>query len=201
LPRNKRKGNLQVTNSAQTIEPAQNTGLALHLELQGLRDELGAMLSYEAWLLDNDNYEDWLALLAPDVRYVAPVRRKIANEMINITAIDTLPSISSHFNDGLMQLQWRVKRFRTGHNHYDRPSALTCRVVSAPVLLGWNEVTGEARVSSSFLMLRAREEKEEATFAGGREDIWRKNEDGHWLLARRLIMLNHHIVPPLSILF
>jgi len=187
--------------SVQASEPAQTSALALHLASQTIRDQVGAMLSYEAWLLDNDNYEAWLALLAQDIRYVAPVRRKIPNENFDLASIDTVPSISAHFNDGLMQLQMRVKRFRTGHNHYDRPAALTRRVVGAPVVLGWDEGAGEARVSSSFLMIRAREEREEALFAGGREDIWRRTNGNEWLLARRMISLNHHIVPPLSILF
>jgi len=59
---------------ATTIDEApvlQDAALSLHLNNAALREQLSAMLAYEAWLLDNDRFEGWLGLLAPDIRYVA----------------------------------------------------------------------------------------------------------------------------------
>jgi len=130
-----------------------------------------------------------------------PVRRKIADEALDVRTIDAAPSIVSHFNDQLPQLSLRVKRFRTGFNHYDRPAALVRRMVGPVVLLDWQDSSQEAIISSSFLLFRAREEREETLFCGARDDIWRRNAAGTWQLARRLVKLDHHIVPPLSVIF
>jgi 3-phenylpropionate/cinnamic acid dioxygenase small subunit len=175
--------------------------LSLHLNNVALREQLSAMLAYEAWLLDNDRFEDWLGMLAADIRYVAPVRRKITDENLDVQTIDSAPSIVSHFNDQLPQLALRVKRLRTGFNHYDRPAALVRRMVGPVVLLDWQDSSQEAIISSGFFLFRAREEKEETLFCGARDDIWRRSSDGTWRLARRLIKLDHHIVPPLSVFF
>jgi 3-phenylpropionate/cinnamic acid dioxygenase small subunit len=187
-----------------TDKPAEKnevgTMMALQAEYASLCHTMAGVLAYEAWLLDNDRLEQWLNLLADDLRYVAPVRRKIADERFDVLSIDKIGSIVSHFNDSKGELALRVMRLRTGHSHYDRPKALIRRVVGHPVILAFDEQAGEVRLASSFILSRAREEKEEAVLAGQREDIWRKQADASWLIARRLITLDHHFVPPLSML-
>jgi 3-phenylpropionate/cinnamic acid dioxygenase small subunit len=39
-----------------------------------LRHEFEELLYHEAWLLDNDKLEEWLALFSDTMRYWAPVR-------------------------------------------------------------------------------------------------------------------------------
>ena len=42
-----------------------------------LKQQIEAFLYHEAELLDERRYEDWLALLADDVRYWMPMRRNV----------------------------------------------------------------------------------------------------------------------------
>jgi 3-phenylpropionate/cinnamic acid dioxygenase small subunit len=69
------------------------------------------------------------------------------------------------------------------------------------LLLNYDEARGEATVTSNFMVFRAREEKEEALLVGAREDLWRREAERGWLMARRMISLDHYMVPPLSVLF
>ena len=195
------KGTIVDTMSEASAGAAENTRmLALQREQAPLRAELETLLAYEAWLLDGDRVEQWLELLADDLRYVAPVRRKIPGDMMDVHSIGQSPSMVAHFNDGKIDMGLRVKRMRTGYSHYDIPMALHRRLIGNVLLLDWDEQLGEATVCSNFLLFRAREEKEEALFAGQRDDVWRRIGD-EWRLARRLIKLDHHIVAPVSFFF
>ncbi|PZQ60225.1 MAG: 3-phenylpropionate dioxygenase, partial [Phenylobacterium zucineum] len=71
--------------------------------------ELTHLLHYEAAILDDGLFEDWLALLHPEIDYFAPIR------------IDVLPpgeAAPGHklafFNESLMSLHARVAKLRTG---------------------------------------------------------------------------------------
>lgn len=188
-------------SSVETSAIATRTIIALQREQSELREELTAVLNMEAWLLDNDRLEDWLLMLAEDLRYVAPVRRKIEDDMISVHSIDREPSMSAIFNDDRMQLSLRIKRLRTGFSHFDKPRAAARRLVGNVLLLGWNEQSGEAELTSNFMLFRTREQDEEMLFVGRRDDIWQRQAGGDWLLRRRLIRLEHYQLPPVTTFF
>lgn len=182
----------QGISAARKALNAQARDRALYLELVDL-------LNYEAFLLDNDNFEDWLDLLAADLSYVAPVRRKIAEENISLASIDDGSIHVGHFNDGKAELGFRIGRMRTGFDHYNRPAALFRRLVGNIRILDRDDQAGTVTLTSNFMVFRAREDREESLLVGARDDIWRRTGDA-WELARRLIKLDHHIVPPISCL-
>jgi 3-phenylpropionate/cinnamic acid dioxygenase small subunit len=172
--------------------------LALQEENKPLLDVISNILIYEAWLLDNGHHDEWLDLLADDLRYLAPVRRKIYDETLTLSLFEDGKPYVSYFNDGKPDLGLRVKRLGTGQDHYNRPPPLQRRVIGNIMLL--EVLPAQISVTSNFMVFRAREEKEEALFVGARDDIWRRTDAG-WRLARRLIKFDHHIVPPISQLF
>ncbi len=173
--------------------------LALQSQHRSVCEELASLLTYEAWLLDNGEYDRWLALMAPELRYVVPVRRRMPKEGLDMDSIDV--TRVCHFNDGKMELGFRIGRMRTGFDHYNKPAAFVRRIVGRPLLLHYDETGGAATLTSNFMVFRAREEQEEALLVGARDDIWRRQAEGGWLLSDRLIKLDHYMVPPLSILF
>ena len=161
-----------------------------------LRLEFEDILSYQAMLLDQDRLEEWLDLLAEDVRYMVPVRQKIKDERANLANRRAL----CHSNDGKPGLSLRVGRIRTGFAHYNNLHALVRNLVTNVRILDVQNGGELVQVASNFAVFRAREEKEETAFVGGRTDTWRRT-DGKWLLVHRLVELNHHFVPPISVLF
>jgi 3-phenylpropionate/cinnamic acid dioxygenase small subunit len=184
-----------------TSAPGTGSLLALQRDNAALREEMAAVLAYESWLLDGDRLEEWQALQAEDLRYVAPVRRKVDDDLMSVHSIDRVPSTSCIFNDGKIQLSLRIKRLRTGYSHFDKPRAVARRLVGNVILLDWDEQLGEVTLASNFMISRTREESETMLFAGQRDDIWARQEDDSWLLRRRLIKLDHYQLPPLTLFF
>ncbi len=73
----------------QGLDLRQEVGKFLQLQSRfaAVRKEIQTLLYYEAWLLDNNKYEQWLTLLGEDLRYMAPVRRKVEQEVLGIGSI------------------------------------------------------------------------------------------------------------------
>lgn len=79
----------------------------------------------EAALLDAGRFEEWLALLAPDVVYRAPVRTtKGRGEGSELSAE------MFHFDETLETLRIRVQRLRTGTAWAEDPPSRTRHVVT-----------------------------------------------------------------------
>jgi phthalate 3,4-dioxygenase subunit beta len=64
----------------------------------------------EAYLLDAQDYDSWLALLTDDIRYLMPVRVTTARG----AGFDTAPGMA-HFDEDKYSLGRRVARFATEH--------------------------------------------------------------------------------------
>lgn len=182
--------------------PHENLQAALEFQSRNraIQHEINDLLVYEAWLLDNDQLTDWLTLIADDVNYVAPVRRKVAVENLTLASLDDDTVHVSTFNDGKAELGFRVARMNTGHDHYNKPSALHRRLVGNVLLLDYDAAGGLVTVTSNCFIFRAREDKEETLFVCARDDVWRHVDTG-WQLVRRLIRMDHHMLPPVSVFF
>lgn len=159
-----------------------------------LRHEFEDLLYYEAWLLDHDRLEEWLALCAEQVRYWAPTRTNAARGSEEWSR----PLMLAHFDEDKGSLTLRVQRIRTGVAHADEPPARVRHLVSnVRVLDGSAEV---ATVTSNFIVFKSRRGREESLFVGCREDRWRRI-DGTWKLEERLIVLDHDVIENITVLF
>ncbi len=136
-----------------------------------LRLEFEELLYYEAWLLDHDRLEEWLALCAEQVHYWAPIRTNIARGREDWSR----PLQLMHLDEDKASLTMRVQRIRTGAAHADEPPARVRHLVS------------NVRV-------------EESLFVGCREDRWRRI-DGTWKLEERLIVLDHDVTENITVFF
>ena len=142
----------------------------------------------EAYLLDEQDYESWLALLTDDVHYLMPVRVTTARG----AGYDCAPGMA-HFDEDKYSLSRRVARFQTEHAWTeDPPSRL--RHYIANVRTFATADPDHLIVDSAVLLYRSRGDvREPALISAGREDLLRRDGSG-WRLARRTILADDAVL-------
>jgi 3-phenylpropionate/cinnamic acid dioxygenase small subunit len=155
-----------------------------------LTQEIAQFLYTEAELLDERRHDEWLALLADDIRYWMPMRRnvKYGDEEREFTR-ET--EDISWFDEGKDTLTRRVRQIQTGIHWAEEPQSRITHMVSNVMLLTEDEQ--EVVAKSRFLIYRNRVETETDLLVGKREDTLRRAGDG-WLIARRKIVLDQNVL-------
>ncbi len=165
-----------------------------------LAQEVAAFLYREAELLDDRQYEDWLALLADDIRYWMPMRRNVKFGEGEREFTRERTDIA-WFDEGKDTLTRRVRQIETGIHWAEEPQSRIAHLVSnvqlveaAPSLADAREVTARCR----FLIYRNRVETETDILVGKREDVLRRANGssgaGGWQIARRKIILDQNVL-------
>jgi phthalate 3,4-dioxygenase beta subunit len=142
----------------------------------------------EAYLLDAQDYDEWLSRIADDVHYLMPVRVTTALG----AGYSTSPGMA-HLDENKYSLSRRVARFATEHAWTeDPPSRLRHYVTNVRTFR--TEKADEIIVESAVLLFRSRGDVGEAAMvSAGREDLLRRIGAG-WELARRTIMLDEAVI-------
>ena len=159
-------------------------------DLRDLRLEIEDFLYYEADLLDERRYEEWLELLTEDMRYFMPMRRNVpfgqqARE-------NTLPRREmSWFDEGKVTLTQRVRQINTGAHWCEEPLSRVTHMVSNVRLAEVGPT--EVQVRCRFLVYRNRLQDEESFFIGRRLDTLRR-VGGSWKIANREIILDQNVL-------
>jgi len=152
-----------------------------------LTHEVAEFLYREAELLDERRYDEWLALLADDLRYWMPMRRnvKFGEEGREFTREG---QDIAWFDEGKDTLARRVQQILT---HLVTNVQL---VEATPSAAEAREVTARCR----FLIYRNRVETETDILVGKREDVLRRPNDSEggdgWQIARRKIILDQNVL-------
>ena len=167
-----------------------------------LTQEIAEFFYAEAELLDERRHDEWLDLLAEDIRYWMPMRR-------NIKYGDTAREFTREgedicwFDEGKETLTRRVRQIQTGIHWAEEPQSRIAHLVSNVQLLeatpdvnAPQEVTAKCR----FLIYRNRVETETALLVGKREDTLRRLDDS-WLIARRKIILDQNVLMTKNLTF
>jgi 3-phenylpropionate/cinnamic acid dioxygenase small subunit len=151
--------------------------------------DIQQFLNWEAALLDQRRFDEWLELFTSDVHYWMPV---VGGRVATETEL-------AWFDDDKASLALRIQRLSTKEAHAETPPSRTRRLIGT-VLLDLND--DGIHVNSNFLIYRTRRERDMDLFAGLREDVLRR-ENGAWRIARRKIMLDQDILAnqTLSIFF
>ena len=160
-----------------------------------LAQEVADFLYAEAELLDERRYQEWLALLADDIRYWMPMRRnvKFGDDEREFTR-ET--SDIAWFDEGKETLARRVKQIETGIHWAEEPRSRLSHLVTNVQVLGAEPswvAPREVSVKCRFLVYRNRVETETDILVGKREDLLRRSGEG-WLLARRKIILDQNVL-------
>lgn len=162
--------------------------------------DIQQFLFREARLLDERDYEGWLALLAPDIHYWAPSRsnravsafkgdRDIAKEL----SARHEPAI---YDETHADLKLRIARVTTASKLWcENPPSRTRHLISNVEAYARQEVEGEFEVYSVFVVHQSRFDETGLSFFGSRKDILREVDNGQYLIARRDITLDLTVVP------
>lgn len=163
-----------------------STSMAISAEI---RQEIMDFLYREARLLDLEDYDGWLAMLAPDIRYWIPTiparyRRDGGSAPSRLDA--------AHIEDRLPDLQRRVKRFKDPSAWAEDPPTRHCHVITN-IEIETGEEAGEYRVYSAFVNCRGRFDTDENIIIGRREDVIRKR-GGYLLLVERKVLMTQNVL-------
>ena len=160
-----------------------------------LAQDVAEFLYREAELLDERRYEDWLSLLADDIRYWMPMRRNVkfgeGEREFTREATDI-----AWFDEGKDTLTRRVRQILTGIHWAEEPPSRICHMISNVQILDASPAgpaPNEITVKSRFLVYRNRVETETDVLVGKREDLLRR-VNGGFKLARRKIVLDQNVL-------
>ncbi|MBV9829253.1 MAG: 3-phenylpropionate/cinnamic acid dioxygenase subunit beta [Alphaproteobacteria bacterium] len=160
-----------------------------------LVQEIGEFLYREAELLDERRYDEWLAMLADDIRYWMPMRRNVKyGETEREFTRDTIDV--NWFDEGKETLTRRVRQIETGIHWAEEPVSRISHFVSNVQFVEATPTIAEARevtVRCRFLIYRNRVETETDFMVGKREDVLRRAGDT-WQIARRKIVLDQNVL-------
>lgn len=153
-----------------------------------LHHEVSQFLFREARLLDNRQFEDWLTMIADDVRYFAPVRlaRMPREERKEFEPVGG----GAHFDENKEDLAQRVRKVNTGRAWSEVPASRTRHLVTNVEVESVDG--GSYRITSHFLLYRTRSATYQDQFAGARHDVLRRRSEdfGDLELVERTILLD-----------
>jgi 3-phenylpropionate/cinnamic acid dioxygenase small subunit len=161
-----------------------------------LKHEIEDFLYREADLLDERRYDDWLALLADDVRYWMPMRRNVKVDDLAEREFTRESRDISWFDEGKETLTRRVRQIQTGIHWAEEPVSRISHLISNVQLLEVNPSLGspaEVTVKCRFLIYRNRVETETDILVGKREDKLRR-AGSDWRIAHRKILLDQNVL-------
>jgi 3-phenylpropionate/cinnamic acid dioxygenase small subunit len=160
-----------------------------------LKQAIEEFLYYEAELLDERRYEEWLELLADDVRYWMPMRRNVRFGELEREFTRAGQDIN-WFDEGKDTLTRRVQQILTGVHWAEEPLSRICHMVSNIQLLHVSPsalAPAEVTVKSRFLIYRNRVETETDILVGKREDVLRRVQE-QWKIAQRKVILDQNVL-------
>lgn len=158
---------------------------------------------HEARLLDERQYQQWLALLAQDIRYTVPNRH---TPLLDVTKRDTeaFLNVEQELSQGLepplrddnhFTLSIRVMRSFKMNSWTDNPPARTTRFVSNIEA----SATAEGfEVRSNVLLACSRYGSDNTLYTARRQDCLRQTGEG-LRIARRTVLLDWSVVAAPSV--
>jgi 3-phenylpropionate/cinnamic acid dioxygenase small subunit len=167
-----------------------------------LAQEIAEFLYAEAELLDERRYDDWLVLLADDIRYWMPMRRNVKFGETEGEFTREASEIA-WFDEGKETLTSRVRQIQTGIHWAEEPQSRIAHLVSNVQLLEATPSAADAREVTTkcrFLIYRNRVETETDLLVGKREDVLRRDGEG-WQIARRKIILDQNVLMSKNLTF
>jgi len=160
-----------------------------------LKQRIEEFLYHEAELLDERCYEEWLELLADDVRYWMPMRRNVKFGELERKFIREGQDIN-WFDEGKDTLTRRVQQILTGVHWAEEPLFRICHMLSNIHILDVKPSVSEpleVTVKCRFLIYRNRVETETDILVGKREDVLHR-VNGQWRISQRKVVLDQNVL-------
>ena len=149
--------------------------------------EVVDFLYYEAALLDDRRHREWLALLARDIVYRAPVRVTKAHTL----AESTLTTMA-HFDENHYSLTKRIERFETDYAWAEDPPSRTRRYVTN--VRCWQAEGSGILARCNLLLFRSRGDVQPADLLSAQRTDLLRRENGRFVIARREIVFDESVL-------
>lgn len=143
-------------------------------------EELREFIENEAELLDEQRFDDWLALYAEDAVYWAPAKRDQQSPLTHV----------SLFYDERHTMTTRVARLNHPMIHCQSPKSTCVRVLSNFRLERLSSDGNEYVVKSKFIMLEDRPGADRRYFGGRYQHTLRRKGDGLEIVMKRVDITN-----------
>jgi len=153
------------------------------------RGRVEQFLYREARLLDNERWDEWLALMSEDIHYWMPTMENRRRADKNGAYAEDRGAL---YNDNLRDLTRRVTRFKQPSAWAEDPATRHAHVV-AGIEVYQSEQAGEFIVHSTFVNYRSRVEKDNDLLVGRREDVLRA-DGASFKIARRKIIITQSVL-------
>lgn len=150
---------------------------------------------YEAELLDDGQFADWLEIFDEDLVYFAPLRTNRLRRQAALAISGRADA--AYFDETKESLAWRIRRYDSGMAWAEDPPSRTRHLISNVTVrhLGTNDAgEEELRVRSAFLVYRNRLQTETDLYSGGRTDVVRIKPDGSLRIADREILFDINVL-------
>lgn len=165
---------------------------------------------HEARLLDNRQYQQWLALVAPEIQYLMPARTNLMvnnrergeENMISVEReLEGSDSMGCPIREeSYVHLMVRVERAYKVNSWSESPPPRTRRLVGNVELM--DESGQELEVISNFHLFYARPGAADYLYAGQRSDTLQQEGDSYRIRRRRVVLDYADIdYPTLGLLF
>ena len=142
----------------------------------------------EAAALDERRFDDWVAMLAKDLIYQAPIRITRTGPNRDRDVMRTM----FHFDEDYNSMLMRTGRLQKSAWAEDPPSR--CRRFVTNVRMALSEINGEYEVVSYLYLERSRGDiPHNESLTAERRDVWRAG-DGGFTLARREIIVDQSVL-------
>ena len=164
----------------------------------------------EARLLDNRQYQQWLALLSEDIQYIVPSRHNLLvdnrqrgnEEMLSVEReLDDSDSMGCPLREeNLIHLTVRVERAYKMNSWSESPPARTRRIVGNVELM--DKDGDRLSVLSNFHLYYSRPGCDNTLYSGQRRDKLIVHESG-FKIAHRVVVMDYSTieVPTMGLLF
>ncbi|WP_310531315.1 3-phenylpropionate/cinnamic acid dioxygenase subunit beta [Novosphingobium sp.] len=142
----------------------------------------------EAAALDERRFDDWVAMLAKDLVYQAPIRMTRTGVNRDRDVMRTM----FHFDEDYSSILMRTGRLQKSAWAEDPPSR--CRRFITNVRVGERETAGEYEVVSYLYLERSRgDNPHNEQLTAERRDVWRA-VDGTYVLVQREIIVDQSVL-------
>jgi 3-phenylpropionate/cinnamic acid dioxygenase small subunit len=152
--------------------------------------EIQEFLVYEAELLDDRRWDDWLALLTEDFEYLLPL--PVTRDNPELPAYDESSFLMAENRSTLDAWVERLSPQRIETAWSENPPARIRHFITN-VRPRAGETAGELSVRSNVLISIARVDQQPTLFAAERRDTLRTVDAAGWVLAQRRVYLEQNL--------
>jgi 3-phenylpropionate/cinnamic acid dioxygenase small subunit len=158
-----------------------------------LLHEITEFLYREADLLDDREYNEWLTLLHPEIRYFIPIARNVPRT--SALEYTREQQDNAWMDEGYVTLEKRVKQLLTNIHWAEEPPSRVSHLITNTRLISVEGEPGsrDVTVRSRVFVYQNRIDHEVSHFVGKRVDTLTET-DGEWKLKHRTVHLDQSVM-------